>query len=178
MAKAGEYGIFTPSEAAYAGPGQFEKMVLGEAIKRGTYLSQMDQFYAQLEEMEREFTEKLGLEERRLGFEEKKWGEELGWLREQEAGRLGLAREQTEAQKYIARLGAGGGKSVAEKRREAAGWNVPAGGKATEGEVPLSWLSEQLGRLYPEAGGAGTTEYGAPSEIYFSNPALGTREKV
>lgn len=152
MARGGEYGVFTPTEAAYVGPGDFERAVLGEAVKRGSYLSQMDQFYAQLEEMEKEFTERMALEEKKLGFEERKWGEELAWLKEQEAGRLGVEEKKVEAERYRTRLAYG--KTDAEKRREAAGiFATPA--KATEGTVPLSWMTEQMSKLYPEANSGG-----------------------
>lgn len=180
MARYGEYGTFTPSESAYVGPGDFERAVLGEAVKRGSYLSQMDQFYAELEQMEKELTSRMELETKKLEFQERKWGEELAWMKEQEVGRTGLEQERIAAERYRTRMAYG--KTDMEKRREA-GFGTPSPAeKTTEGTVPLSWLSEQMKYFRPQEGSTPqeTSGYGNQTirNIYFSNPMLGTTTKV
>lgn len=172
---AGEYGTFTPTESAYTKPGAYKASVLAEATKRGSYLSAMDQFYAQLDQLEKQFEESLSFKRKQLASEETRQENLLDWYREQEAGRLGLAQEQMQTQKYIA--GMGTRKSDAELRREAAMWNVEPEEKAGE-EIPLSWLSEQIQRIYPseEISGEGG-RYEAPAHLTFSNPMMGTEER-
>ncbi len=48
-------GIFHPAESAYARPGTYEAGLTAEATKQARYLSEMDKFYAQLEEMQTQF---------------------------------------------------------------------------------------------------------------------------
>ena len=79
----GEIGMFLPPESAYGTPGAFSQALRAEATKRAAYLSDMDQFYAQLEESKRQFQETLS-------FKEKSWEEQLG-----------LSRDQLEQQKQL-----------------------------------------------------------------------------
>lgn len=44
-----EFGMFLPTESAYTKPGAYGTSQRGEAMKRGTWLSQLDQFYEELE---------------------------------------------------------------------------------------------------------------------------------
>ena len=55
----GDIGMFLPSESQYARPGTYDKALQAEASKRATWLAQMDQFYANLGEAERQFNETL-----------------------------------------------------------------------------------------------------------------------
>jgi len=71
----GDIGIFTPAESAYSKPGMYGDALRAEAAKRANYLSQMDQFYAQLEESQRQFDEMLE-------FKESQWEEELAFRRD------------------------------------------------------------------------------------------------
>jgi len=71
----GDIGIFTPTESAYTRPGTYGDALRAEAAKRANYLSQMDQFYAQLEESQRQFDEMLE-------FKESQWEEELSFRRD------------------------------------------------------------------------------------------------
>ena len=83
----GEIGMFLPAESAYGTPGAYSQALRAEATKRATYLSQMDQFYSQLEESQRQFDEALA-------FKESSWEEEMG-LRKEEASfqrKLGLGQ--------------------------------------------------------------------------------------
>jgi len=61
-------GIFVPSETAYKDPNRFRDVLQAEGNKEATYLAQMDQFYAELDEMKREFD--ITSEQRERFFEE------------------------------------------------------------------------------------------------------------
>lgn len=62
----GEIGLFLPAESAYGTPGAYSQALRAEATKRASYLSQMDQFYAQLEESQRQFDEMMEYREEEL----------------------------------------------------------------------------------------------------------------
>ena len=72
----GEIGTFLPAESAYGTPGAYSQALRAEATKRASYLSEMDQFYAQLEESQRQFNESLA-------FQEESWEEEFGLKKEE-----------------------------------------------------------------------------------------------
>ena len=166
-----DVGIFTPTEAAYTRPGTYETAVRAEATKRGTYLSQMDQFYAELETMEKQFGEKLAFEEKRLVSEEKRAGELLEWYGEQETGRLGLERERITSGERIARIGgrAAGRQAVTGGAFEP--YRTTSELKGEEEPISMDWLTEQMQRMFPTTG-AGTTgataweKYSAASDEY------------
>jgi len=67
----GDIGMFLPSEAQYATPGGYETLLQSEATKRAQYLAQMDQFYLELEESQRQFDETMDFQvaTRDLGLE-------------------------------------------------------------------------------------------------------------
>lgn len=85
-----EYGLFLPPEAAYTKPGAWRGAVEAEATKRATYLSQMDQFYAQLEEATRQFEATFGLKEEELELERERFAEAA----EQFEATFGLSKEE------------------------------------------------------------------------------------
>jgi len=66
----GEVGMFLPAESAYGTPGAYSQALRAEATKRAAYLSEMDQFYSQLEESQRQFDEMLS-------FKEESWEDEM-----------------------------------------------------------------------------------------------------
>ena len=72
-------GIFLPSETAYKDPNRFRDVLEAEGNKQAQYLASMDQFYAQLEEMTREFD--ITTEQRERFFEEEQAFkyDELDW---------------------------------------------------------------------------------------------------
>ena len=72
----GEIGMFLHPESAYGTPGAFSQALRAEATKRARYLSEMDQFYANLEESKRQFEETMA-------FREESWEEEMGLRREE-----------------------------------------------------------------------------------------------
>lgn len=117
-------GSFLPSETAYKDPNRFKDVLRAEGSKRASYLSSMDQFYAQLDEMERQFdatlafkekeltatsayqTGSLDIERGRLAMESERWKGELGQRRtefgaQQDYGedKLALERDKFEAEK-------------------------------------------------------------------------------
>lgn len=87
----GDIGMFLPRESHYQTPGAFNKMLQAEALKRAAFLSQMDQFYENLNEAQRQFDETLSfnVETRDL---------QLGWERERMQEELKFRREELEAE--------------------------------------------------------------------------------
>lgn len=83
----GEVGMFLPAESAYGTPGAYSQALRAEATKRASYLSEMDQFYSQLEESQRQFDEMLS-------FKEESWEDEMGLRREEmnTQRKMGLAQ--------------------------------------------------------------------------------------
>lgn len=186
----GEYGTFLPTEAAYTKPGAYGVAARTEATKQAAYLSSMDQFYAQLEEVTREFDKTFGLKKKEFGLREK----ELAGLEEFRGEELGLRREELTAQKEwygmqykLGLKGISAEKEMAEeargvdsteteysfqrerREREAREGAAPAG-------IPLDWLSQQL------QGGGAAVPSGAPREAstrpsaweeYISSPPTG-----
>lgn len=67
----GEIGTFLPAESAYGTPGAYSQSLRAQATKRASYLSEMDQFYAGLEESKRQFEETMS-------FREESWEDEMG----------------------------------------------------------------------------------------------------
>ena len=74
-------GELLPSPSSF-GPGEYETVLEAEAKKKADYLSQMDQFYAQLDEMERQFDLDLGMRERLADIQADQVAgqQQLGWL--------------------------------------------------------------------------------------------------
>lgn len=91
----GDIGSFLPSEGQYTVPGAYDQMLKADALKRSSYLAQMDQFYESLEESQRQFEETLAfkIESRDLEFE---------FGREELAQEATLAREGYSTQRDIA----------------------------------------------------------------------------
>ena len=104
----GEMGMFLPAESAYGTPGAYSQSLRAEATKRAAYLSQMDQFYASLEESKRQFEETLA-------FKEESWEDEMGLKRSELAlqqrlgiGQLLLGMFQAKSGRMAASRGGGG----------------------------------------------------------------------
>lgn len=76
-------GLFLPSETAYKDPNVFRNVLEAEGLKRANYLSQMDQFYAQLEESKRQFDLGLSFQEKQLEAQKEHWSQQLALGREQ-----------------------------------------------------------------------------------------------
>lgn len=78
-------GLFLPSETAYKDPGRFRDVLEAEGSKEAKYLASMDQFFAQLEESQRQFD--ITTEQRQEFFEEG-----LAWEREKSAEEIAFSR--------------------------------------------------------------------------------------
>ena len=103
-----DYGALMPTEALFSEPGAYAGVLKGEALKRASYLSQMDQFYAELEESTRRFEKEYSLAEREmedtlwqhefsektLASQEKMAGAELDLRRELGLGELALGQSE------------------------------------------------------------------------------------
>lgn len=91
-------GLFLPSETAYKDPNRFRDVLEAEATKEAKYLSDMDQFYAQLGESIREFDKTSEMKDRQfeesLAFDKDK----LEWQSEENSLERSLKRWQTSEQ--------------------------------------------------------------------------------
>ena len=147
--------MFLPAESAYGTPGAYSQALRAEATKRATYLSQMDQFYSQLEESQRQFDEMLS-------FKEESWEDQMG-LRRSEIdaqrklglGQLLLGMYQAKSQR-LAAMRSGGTREIGGRdekldfMREM--WSDRM--EMEKGESsPSGWLGP--GFSYPSAGYAG-----------------------
>lgn len=79
----GDVGIFNPAESTFMRPGAYEDALRADALKRATYLSQMDMFYEQLDETKREFDATSAFKYAELA--QNKWSTEQ---------QIGLSREE------------------------------------------------------------------------------------
>jgi len=59
----GDVGIFLPAESHYKTPGAYSEMLAAEARKVASYLAEMDMFYENLEEAQRQFDTTLAFKE-------------------------------------------------------------------------------------------------------------------
>jgi len=78
-------GLFLPSETAYKDPGRFRDILMAEGNKEAQYLASMDQFFARLEESQRQFD--ITTEQKQEFFEE-----ELAWAREKSEAELAFSQ--------------------------------------------------------------------------------------
>lgn len=109
-------GLFLPSENLYQkDPNRFRDVLSAEADKQGTYLASMDQFYAELDEMKREFDITSEQRERFFSEEMSFNREKLEWesgereldrsLKRWEIGQtVSLGREQNATERYKAQI--------------------------------------------------------------------------
>jgi hypothetical protein len=71
-----DLGVLLPTESQYGNPQAYTEELRAESVKQATYLSQMDQFYTQLEESKRQFDLNYAARSKEFewtsGFEEKK----------------------------------------------------------------------------------------------------------
>jgi len=101
-------GLFLPGETAYKDPGRFRDVLSAEAVKEAHYLSQMDAFYADLEERKRQFdlasSQKERLQERELSFKSGENEADRQLRRDLQGGeiefRKGEGEEERELRKY------------------------------------------------------------------------------
>ena len=103
-----DYGAFLPTEALFTEPGAYAGVLKGEALKRASYLSEMDRFHEELRESSERFEKQYTLAEKELGFTE----EQALWEREFTEEQA-LKKETSEAARYahektMARIGVSG----------------------------------------------------------------------
>ena len=75
---ASEFGMFTPTEAAYTKPGGYESAQRGEAEKRGSWLAQLDQFYEELEQQKEYQDSMIELKQQELMQRERQYEPSYG----------------------------------------------------------------------------------------------------
>jgi len=145
----GEIGMFLPAESAYGTPGAYSQALRAEATKRAAYLSEMDQFYSQLEESQRQFDEMLS-------FKEESWEDEMG-LRRSEIdtqrklglGRLLLGMYQAKTQRTASRSSGEPNYLGRDKDLDFLREQLGDGDRGS----PSGWLGP--GFSYPSSGSAG-----------------------
>lgn len=133
----GDFEFFTPAESLYTKPGAADERARQAVIKRANYLSQMDQFYAELAETKREFDLEYGLHARAQALAEKEQADVSAFRREElavqkELGEAGIATQREAIRKqYEASLaGTAGGiiqTRIAQKSRTPAALGATPG---------------------------------------------------
>ena len=92
-----DIGMFLPAESHYKTPGAYDEMLKAEAAKNAAYLASMDQFYAELEEMKRQFDETLEFKEKELEVRERQHREEIDFRRKALEAETQIAKTQASA---------------------------------------------------------------------------------
>ena len=105
----GDVGFLTPAESQYYSPGAYDDMLRAESSKMASYLAQMDMFYENLSETQREFDLTYELKEEALKLEAERVEIDKGYLedtelktqvwKEVELGKLSMAQEELEFRK-------------------------------------------------------------------------------
>lgn len=108
----GDFEQFTPAESLYTTPGAADERARQSVIKRAIYLSQMDQFYEELEETQRQFNKTYKLQERAADLAEKEQSDVSAFRKEQlamqkELGKKGLTLQAQQLRQQY-ELGLGG----------------------------------------------------------------------
>jgi hypothetical protein len=146
-------GVFSPAESAYGdSPAAYRESLRAESVKHASYLSSMDQFYAELDEMQRQFDATLGYKQDVLGFEREKFDETLAWDKEKAGTEFELQERALDIQSRAVR---GQEQSDTQKRidlRESSFLRDYWGGKQQPKEAPLNFT------------GSGVTRTEAPAE--------------
>jgi hypothetical protein len=112
------YGAFLPAEALYTEPGAYSGVLRGEALKRASYLSEMDRFYEELRESSERFEKQYALAERELSFTEEQALWEREFTEEQAEKQEGIEEKRFEHETSLARIGASAQKSAGKWQYE------------------------------------------------------------
>ena len=102
-----DYGAFLPTEALYTEPGAYSGVLRGEALKRASYLSEMDRFHEELKESSRRFEKQYTLAERELEFTEEQALWEREFTEEQAVKKEEFEKARFTHEKAITRMGIG-----------------------------------------------------------------------
>jgi len=89
-----DYGAFLPTESLFSEPSAYAGVLKGEALKRASYLSSMDQFYKELDESTRRFEKQYTLAEKEFEWTKEFTEEQAEWEREYKTSAL-------EQEKYL-----------------------------------------------------------------------------
>lgn len=174
-----DYGALLPTEALFTEPGAYAGVLKGEALKRASYLSQMDSFYAELDESKRRFDKEYSLAEREFEFESGQATREFDFMTEQaELDRefqtkafetqTELTREEIEASK----LGRGSLNVLWEDRPED---DLGALSETEEFEMATSFLTELEGSKLPRTV---STKEQRDAPISFYNPRTSGNDQL
>ena len=129
-------GLFLPSETAYKDPGRFRDVLEAEGSKEAKYLASMDQFFAQLEESQRQFDvtteQKQEFFETELAWEREKSAEELAFSRWAKEEDIELGERQIGAQRAGQQLSYDVGMAKVEAGRERTGMEYELGARGLE----------------------------------------------
>ena len=120
-----DYGALVPTEALYSEPGAYAGVLKGEALKRASYLSEMDRFYEELRESSERFEKQYTLAERELGFTEEQALWEREFAEEQAGKKEEFEKTRFTHEKAMARIGT-------EAQRAAGEWQYELGKEQLE----------------------------------------------
>ena len=132
--------MFLPAESAYGTPGAYSQSLRAEATKRARYLSEIDQFYASLEESKRQFEETMA-------FREESWEDEMG-LKKSE---LALQRKLGVGNLLLGMFQAKSGRIAASRTGRTGGEGIYLGRDKKLDFLKKMWRDQQR----KESGGSG-----------------------
>ena len=98
-----DYGALLPTEALFTEPGAYAGVLKSEALKKASYLSQMDSFYEELEESKRQFDKQYSLAEQQFTFESGLASEQFAFEKEQAALDREMQEKMFETETELAR---------------------------------------------------------------------------
>lgn len=161
-----EFGMFLPSESAYTKPGGYESSQRGEAMKRGSWLAQLDQFYEELEFKEKELEEMSEYRDAMIELQREQ-------LAQQERFNAGAGGYGGAGYGGGYGGGAGGGygslmygpsgKAMATTTTKVGGYGQPWTSPIPAGDLAL-WWNMDLARNQGMGGGSGSETYTFPWE--------------
>ena len=165
----GEVGILSPGASAFRDPTSQRAEAVGQGLQRASYLSQMDQFYAQLEESTRQFDLSYGLQERAQTLAEtsEDWRRDFSYAQLEQQGELGRRELTIRESLGLGQLGIGRGQldlARDESAREEAIWDK-WGDKAMEAKLSDFGGSGGSGMRSPQPRAAEGTVYGSSGTI-------------
>ena len=113
-----DYGAFLPTEALYTEPGAYSGVLKGEALKRASYLSEMDKFHEELRESSERFERQYTLAEREIELTEEQALWERAFTEEQAEKKESFEKARLEHEKVMGRISAGAQVDIAKFQHE------------------------------------------------------------
>ena len=149
-----DHGALLPTEALFTEPSAYTGVLKGEALKRASYLSSMDQFYAELEQASKQFEKQYSLAEKEFEFGVEEAGLEREFRGEEAMWERGFKEEALGQKMDIARMQQAGIGEVSQ-------WQYDLGMEKLDferekmergltGEEKFEMASEFLGELYKD----------------------------